>query len=149
MARSILTDAERLAWERFPGDPDPDAIGIYFTLADGEIDTLRRLPTPGARLSTAVAVAAIRWLGFIPVQLGDAPAAGIARLAGQLDGDPADLAAYAPADRTSREHRQRAAVIARFGDVDDADLARLEDLLVEHALEHDSGLGEHRNEKSR
>ena len=45
MARSILTDAERLAWERFPADPDPDAIGIYFTLADGEIDTLRRLPT--------------------------------------------------------------------------------------------------------
>lgn len=34
MARSILTDAERLAWERFPSDPDPDAIGIYFTLAD-------------------------------------------------------------------------------------------------------------------
>jgi len=66
MARGILTDAERLAWERFPADPDPDAIGIYFTLADGEIDTLRRLPTPGARLSTAVAVAAIRWLGFIP-----------------------------------------------------------------------------------
>ena len=53
MARSILTDAERLAWERFPADPDPDAIGIYFTLADGEIDILRRLPTPGARLSTA------------------------------------------------------------------------------------------------
>ncbi len=149
MARNILTDAERLAWERFPADPDPDAIGIYFTLAEGEIDTLRRLPTPGARLSTAVAVAAIRLLGFIPVELGDAPAAGIARLAGQLDGDAADLAAYAPADRTTREHRQRAALIARFGDVDDADLARLEDLLVEHALEHDSGLGEHRNEKSR
>lgn len=140
MARSILTDAQRLAWERFPADPDPDAIGIYFTLADGEIDTLRRLPTPGARLSIAGAVAAIRWLGFIPSQLDEAPAAGIARLAGQLDGDPADLAAYAPADRTAREHRQRAALIARFGDVDDADLARLEDLLVEHALEHDSPL---------
>jgi len=47
MARSIPTDAERLAWERFPADPDPDAIGIYFTLADGEIDDLRRLPTRG------------------------------------------------------------------------------------------------------
>jgi len=23
MARSILSDAERLAWERFPQDPDP------------------------------------------------------------------------------------------------------------------------------
>lgn len=31
-------------------------------------------------------------------------------------------------------------MIARFGDVDDPDLARLEDLLVEHALEHDSPL---------
>jgi TnpA family transposase len=38
MARSILTDAERLAWERFPADPDPDAIGIYFTLADVLVD---------------------------------------------------------------------------------------------------------------
>lgn len=26
MARSILTDAERLVWERFPADPDSDAI---------------------------------------------------------------------------------------------------------------------------
>jgi hypothetical protein len=29
-----------------PADPDPDAIGIYFTLADDEIDIPRRLPTP-------------------------------------------------------------------------------------------------------
>jgi hypothetical protein len=33
MARSILSDAERLAWERFPADPDPDVIGVCFTLA--------------------------------------------------------------------------------------------------------------------
>ena len=34
MARAILTDAERLAWESFPAEPDPDVIGAFFTLAD-------------------------------------------------------------------------------------------------------------------
>ena len=38
---------------RFPAEPDPDVIGVYFTLADGELDVLRRLPTPAGRLGTA------------------------------------------------------------------------------------------------
>jgi len=79
MSRGILTDAERLAWERFPAEPDADVIGAFFTLADGEVDALRRLPTPAARLATAVALAAIRWLG-VPAELGDAPAAGVERV---------------------------------------------------------------------
>ena len=57
MGRSILSDAERLAWERFPPDPDPDVIGVYFTLTDGEVDDLRRLPTSSGRLATAAAPA--------------------------------------------------------------------------------------------
>src|SRR3954462_11388669 len=94
MARPILTDAERLDWECFRADPAPDVIGVYFTLADGEVDVLRRLPAPAGRLATAVAVAAIRWLGFVPAELENAPAAGVQRLAGQLDVDVQELAAY-------------------------------------------------------
>src|SRR3954452_12067289 len=140
MARPILTDAERLAWERFPADPDPDVVGAFFTLADGEVDVLRRLPTPAGRLAAAVAMAAIRWLGFVPADLGWAPAPGVQRLAGQLDADPDELGSYVPAERTAREHRQRAARIARLRDPDERDLARLEELLVVSALEHDSPL---------
>jgi len=138
--RVRLIDAERLDWERFPAHPGPDVVGAYFTLADGEVDVLRRLPTPAGRLATAVAVAAIRWLGFVPADLGQAPAAGVQRLAGQLDADPDELGSYVPAERTAREHRQRAARIARFRDADERDLARLEELLVVSALEHDSPL---------
>lgn len=116
MARAILTDAERLAWERFPAESEPDVIGAFFTLADGEVDALRRLPTPTARLASAVALAGIRWLGFVPAELDQAPTAGVARLAGQLDVDPDALASYVPAERTAREHRQRAAQLARFRD---------------------------------
>jgi hypothetical protein len=115
-------------------------VGAYYTLADGEVDVLRRLPTPAGRLATAVAVAAIRWSGFVPADLGQAPAAGVQRLAGQLDADPDELGSYVPAERTAREHRQRAARIARFRDADERDLARLEELLVVSALEHDSPL---------
>jgi hypothetical protein len=57
MARGILTDAERLAWEVLRGRPD--AIAACFTLADGEVDVLRRPPTPAARLATAIAPAAV------------------------------------------------------------------------------------------
>jgi hypothetical protein len=38
-------------------------IGVYFTLADGEVDDLRRLPTPAGRLATAIAAAAIQPTG--------------------------------------------------------------------------------------
>ena len=140
MARSILSDAERLAWERFPQDPDPDVIGVYFTLADGEVDDLRRLPTRAGRLATATAVAAIRWLGFVPAELEHAPVAGIQRLADQLDVDAEALAAYEPPERTAREHRQRATDLAHFRDAEARDVNDVEDLLVEHALEHDSPL---------
>lgn len=140
MARSILSDAEQLAWQRFPQDPDPDVIGVYFTLADGEVDDLRRLPTPAGRLATAIAVAAIRWLGFVPAELEHAPSAGVQRLATQLDVDVEQLATYDPAERTAREHRQRAAPLAHFRDPDARDIDDVEDLLVEHALEHDSPL---------
>lgn len=129
-----------MAWERFPQDPDPDVIGAYFTLADGEIDTLQRLPTPAGRLATAIAIAAIRWLGFVPAELAQAPEAGVQRLAAQLDADLQDLVAYHPPERTAREHRQRAAQLAHFRDAGPADVNNLEDLLVEHALEHDSPL---------
>ncbi len=134
MARSILSDAERLAWERFPQDPDPDVIGVYFTLADGEVDELRRLPTPAGRLATAIAVAAIRWLGFVPAELEHATSAGVQRLATQLDVDIEQLAAYDPPERTAREHRQRAAQLAHFRDPDACDIDDVEDLLIEHAL---------------
>ncbi len=140
MARSILSDAERLAWERFPPDPDPDVIGAYFTLADGEVDDLRRLPTSSGRLATAVAVAAIRWLGFMPAAIEQAPAAGVQRLADQLDVDVEHLAAYNPPERTAREHRQRAAQVARFRDPESSDIDDVENLVVEHALQHDSPL---------
>jgi hypothetical protein len=91
-------------------------VGAYFTLADGEVDVLRRLPTPAGRLATAVAMAAIRGLGFVPADHDQAPAAGVQRRAGQLDADPDELGSYVPAERTAREHRQRAARIARFRD---------------------------------
>lgn len=140
MARSILSDAERLPWERFPQDLDPDVIGVYFTLVDGEVDELRRLPTPAGRLATAIAVAAIRWLGFVPAELEHAPSAGVQRLAARLDVNVEELAAYDPSERTAREHRQRAAQLSRFRDPDACDIDDIEDLLVEHALEHDSPL---------
>lgn len=69
MAHTILSDAERLAWERFPQDPGPDVVGVYSTLADGEVDDFRRLRKPAGRLATGTAVAAIRWLGFVPAEL--------------------------------------------------------------------------------
>jgi hypothetical protein len=141
MPRPILTDAERVAWERFPADPDPEVVGAYFTLADGEVDALRRLPTPATRLATAVALSGIRLLGLVPAQLDGAPTAGVERLAGQLDVPPSALIGYAPAERTAREHRQRAAQLACFRDPGAADLAALERVLVERSLEHDSPLG--------
>ena len=64
MARSILSDAERLAWERFPQDPDPE-VGVYFTLADGEVDvpSRPRERAPNATPTTAWKYSWMRGLG--------------------------------------------------------------------------------------
>ena len=62
------------------------------------------------------------------------------RLAAQLDVDIEDLATYQPPERTEREHHQLAALLALFRDPDVRGGDDIEDLLVEHALEHDSPL---------
>ena len=59
MVRAILSDAERVGWKRFLADPDPEVVGGYFTLADGEVDALGQLPTPATRLASAVALSAV------------------------------------------------------------------------------------------
>ena len=97
-------------------------------------------PTPAASAGDRGRVAAIRWLGFVPAELDNAPAAGVQRLAGQLDVDLEELAAYAPSERTAREHRQRATDLAHFRDPVRTTSTTSRSLLVEHALEHDSPL---------
>jgi len=74
----------------------------------------------------------------IEVELSHKSARRRAAARGPARRRPDELGSYVPAERTAREHRQRAARIARFRDADERDLARLEELLVVSALEHDS-----------
>lgn len=138
MTRPLLTDSERATWSTWPGEADEETIGAYFTLADGETEQLRQAGAPPVRLATALTVAAIRWVGFVPDDLADAPPAGIARIAEQLGVEPNDLDRYGPSDRRALEHRRLAAQIARFQNATKPDLEDLRELLTGESLEHDS-----------
>jgi len=138
MARALLSETERAAWSTWPPEDDEETIGAYFTLADGEAEQLRALGAAPVGLATALALAAIRWIGFVPDELAEAPAAGIRRLGDQLGVDASVLAEYRPSERRAREHRRRAAQLANFADADAADLEAVGAVLVEESLVHDS-----------
>lgn len=138
MARALLSETERAAWSTWPPEDEDETIGAYFTLADGEAEQLRALGAAPVGLATALALAAIRWVGFVPDELAEAPAAGIRRLGDQLGVDASVLAEYRPSERRAREHRRRAAQLANFADADAADLEAVGAVLVEESLVHDS-----------
>lgn len=100
MPVSILSDAEREAWSRFPEVIDESALGAFFTLSADESASVRRLRGDESRLAVAVQACSLRWLGFIPDELAAAPERGVRYLAEQLDVSVSGLAVYGQSLRT-------------------------------------------------
>lgn len=140
MPTRFLSDAELSQLAGFPADIAAEDLVTYFTL---EPDDARWAITDhrgqANRLGLALQLCSLRWLGFVPDDLTSAPAAAAARLAGQLDVDPAALADYGGwQERTRTEHLRE--VLGRLGwtTAGPPELKTLEDFLAERALEHDS-----------
>ena len=105
MATQVFADEEL---ERLRGFPEigRDELFRFFTLAPADVAFVDpgRGRGPADRLGLAVALCTLPWLGFVPDDVGAAPATAVARLAGQLDVDPGVLRHYGRRAKTRTDH---------------------------------------------
>ncbi len=142
MPVEILTASQRTEWERFPEEIDEASLTAYFSFADDELDEIAAHRDIHGRFAIAVAVGALRWLGFVPAALEELPEPAAALIASQLD---IALSSIAPArlnaERDARgEHISQAVAISAFGPCRDTDLDALRAWLADRALGHDGPL---------
>jgi hypothetical protein len=104
MPVEILTSSQRAEWERFPEEIDAGALTAFFPFADDELEQIAAHRDVHGRFAIAVAVGALRWLGFVPGALHELPEPAAALIAGQLD---IALSSIAPA-RLNAERDARA-----------------------------------------
>ena len=124
MPVEILTASQRAEWERFPQEIDEAALTAFFCFADDELEAITAHRGAHGRFAIAIAVGALRWLGFAPAALDELPQPAAALIASQLD---VELASIQPArlnaQRDARaEHLAHAMRITAFRACSDAEL---------------------------
>ena len=137
----FIRPSERAALDRFPDQvEDEDLVGC-FTLTVDDLGFVMARRRPRARLATALQIGGSRLMGFIPEDLGTAPAPVVAFVAGQVNVQPQDLGGY----ETGRGTRWRNSALVEqhlgFRRADHGDLERLNDWLGDRAVEHDQPWG--------
>src|SRR5450755_3297720 len=142
MPVEILTASLRREWERFPEEIDEAALSAFFSFADDELELIAGHRGVHGRFAIAVAVGAVRWLGFVPARLEELPEPAAALVAGQLD---IDLSSIDPkrlhVERDARaEQLAQVITISRFRACRDADLDELGSWVADRGLGHDGPL---------
>ena len=115
-------------------------LAAYFMLSLEDLRWLRTHRGAGERIGLAVQLAALRFLGFVPAELSDAPRE-VARHAGEQIGvAPATFTRYAREvdARTRRRHVADAIEHAGWRTCGPSDWSALAGWLTERALEHDT-----------
>lgn len=142
MPVKILTAGQRSEWERFPEEIDEAPLTAFFSFSDDELEQIAAHRGVHGRFAMAVAVGALRWLGFVPAALDELPEPAAALIASQLDVvlsliDPPRL----NSERGARaEQIAQAMKISGFHPCRDADLNALRAWLGDRALGHDGPL---------
>ncbi|MCA2229356.1 DUF4158 domain-containing protein [Nonomuraea aurantiaca] len=130
--------------ERLRSYPDigRDDLIRYFTLTPADVAFVDpgRGRGPAVRLSLAVQLATLPWLGFVPDRVSAAPPVAVARLAERLGIDPDVLAEYGQREQTRSDHlRLVAGYLGRkSAPAGSTAMKELEQFLLDRAMEHDS-----------
>src|SRR6187200_3178187 len=106
MPGTFLTQTERDYLSTFPAViPHWDLLTV-FAVSEADRRFLDRYRTDANRLGVAIQLCTLRYLGFCPAPLDDAPGEVIAHLAKQLDVTPSVLHAYGTRRMTRSVHFQ-------------------------------------------
>jgi len=133
----IFSDDERDRLSRCPPDILPEDVTAFFTLSVADREFLRPFRGAANQVGVALQLGLLRYLGFCPDDLQDAPASAVASLARQLGVAPQLLSRYGTRAQTRTDHLGAVQRYLGFRDADMFDLQALESWLLERALEHD------------
>jgi TnpA family transposase len=135
-----LTEAERNRFQNFPADVSEADRTAFFTLSDDDRRLVESKHGDQNRLGCALLVCTLRWLGFVPDNLGRAPLTVLVYLARQLNVENAISDRYGRRERTRRDHFAEVAAHLGFRRATPDDWRIFRDWLGDRALEHDRPL---------
>ena len=130
--------AERRRLERFPDRIAIEDLRSCFALSDVDRELVFAQRGAANRLGLAVALCAVRFLGFVPDDIASIPDEALAFVAGQVDAAAYELLAYGARAQIRSDHLQLVLTHLDWRRVNDADRAQLAGWLVERAVEHDA-----------
>jgi TnpA family transposase len=137
MPGRFLSRAERERLSHFPLDVSDNDLITYFTLTSADMDAIRKQRRSHNQLGFALLLCALRYLGFLPLDLNRVPAKAVTFVAEQLEIDAEGLASYASRAPTRREHLRSIMAHVGFRRTGPTEREALTQWLVERSLEHD------------
>ena len=137
MVRGFLSAAERTRLSNFPQEITADDIGRFFTLTADDLMQVDKQRGDHNRLGFAIQLCALRYMGFIPDDLLQPPPVMLRLLAHQLNVSTSDLDTYGQRPQTQSDHLSQVMQYLGYRRTEAEDLTKLQDWLVERALEHD------------
>jgi len=140
MPVGFLTEAERLRLTTFPANTDSSDLLAYFTLSPSDLKAVRRHTAERNRLGFALQLCALRYLGFIPTDLGGAAEDIVQYVSQQIDVEPAVLDSYATRAETRQRHIRDVIAHLSFRKATKKILDTAERWLLQRALDHDRPL---------
>jgi TnpA family transposase len=135
---SYPNENERRRLGRFPDRIAVEDLRACFALSERDRGLVFGQRGAQNRLGLAVALCAVRFLGFVPDDLASIPDDALLFVAGQVDAAPHELLGYGSRAQTRSDHV--ALVLAHLGwrRPDDGDRESLARWLGERAVEHDA-----------
>jgi hypothetical protein len=133
----VFSDEE---FEQLRGFPEIGRAELirFFTLTPADEVFVRRFRGAGNVLGAAVQLCTLSWLGFVPDEVGSAPAAAVARLSERLGVAVGELRGYGTRPQTRTDHLREVTRYAGWRAMDELEWKQLEEFLFARAMEHDS-----------
>jgi hypothetical protein len=137
MPGQFLTKAEREQLSTFPSSPTEDNIITFFTLSPQELTLVKKRNGELNRLVFAIQLGALRYLGFVPDDLGKTPKIIVEYVASQLNVNPKKLSTYQQRASTRTNQLQEIRELLGWRKPTSLDLLLWEKWLLDRAMEHD------------
>jgi Domain of unknown function (DUF4158) len=135
--RDVFSEDELAQLRGFP-EPARAELIRYFTLAPDAEAFVRKFRGRDNVLGVAVLLCTLPWLGYVPDDVGAAPAVVVARLSEKLGIPVGALRGYGAREQTRTSHLREVAAYLGWRQVDEPRWKDLEEFLFAWAMEHDS-----------
>lgn len=140
MPVQFLTDDERERLSQFPEQIQDEDITVFFTLSASDMKEIHKQRGEQNQLGYAIQLCALRYMGFSPNSVADAPPDVTEYVAKQLHLNPESLSGYGKRIPTRTVHFQGIKHYLGFRKADANYLQSLSKWLVDRALEHENPL---------